>query len=252
MIQRVELDLRSVWFSHVYDCLCLCFLTYIESYTLGAWLVEGVNPSSGTFYLGGLKVLRMISNLSWSSSLWWIQWILHENPGKMQKIMEDLEELFEAAQDAWRFIQLRVWVVVVVVVVICGFEDFSGDAGGAVMELTDDPQLGVMEVIIGPAFVTPPQKLGFELRGLHATGKPTVWWGLQSKRNIHETAAKAIYRVHIEPLEWGYGSSQEENHVLSKYMVCVYIMYTYVHIIYSHWMHVYILIAVPVVCHGSG
>ena len=32
---------RSVWFSHVYDCLCLCFLTYIESYTLGAWLVEG-------------------------------------------------------------------------------------------------------------------------------------------------------------------------------------------------------------------
>ena len=63
--------------------------------------------------------------------------------------------------------------VVVLVVVICGFED-CGDAGGAVMELTDDPQLGVMEVIIGPAFVTPPQKLGFELRGLHATGKPTV------------------------------------------------------------------------------
>ena len=56
-------------------------------------------------------------------------------------------------------------------IVICGFED-CGDAGGAVMELTDDPQLGVMEVIIGPAFVTPPQKKGGFLRGKMPQASP--------------------------------------------------------------------------------
>lgn len=48
------------------------------------------------------------------------------NHRKMQKIMEDLEELFEAAQDA--------------------------ASGSTATELPEDPQLGVMEVIIGPAF----------------------------------------------------------------------------------------------------
>ncbi|CAJ1395236.1 unnamed protein product [Effrenium voratum] len=48
------------------------------------------------------------------------------NHQKMQKIFEDLEELFEVAQDQ--------------------------EAATDCLELTDDPELGTMEVIIGPAF----------------------------------------------------------------------------------------------------
>lgn len=48
------------------------------------------------------------------------------NHGKMQRVLEDLEELFEAAGDA--------------------------QAAGCAEELSDDPPLGTMQVIIGPAF----------------------------------------------------------------------------------------------------
>ncbi|CAK9026057.1 unnamed protein product [Durusdinium trenchii] len=58
------------------------------------------------------------------------------NHRKMQKIMEDLEELFEAAQ----VLAPAPW----------GSEDRR--TAGESEELTDDPQLGTMEVIIGPAF----------------------------------------------------------------------------------------------------
>mmetsp|Transcript_27415 Transcript_27415/g.64035 ORF Transcript_27415/g.64035 Transcript_27415/m.64035 type:complete len:1045 (-) Transcript_27415:184-3318(-) len=52
------------------------------------------------------------------------------NHRKMQQVLEDLEELFEAALDRQ-----------------------AAEAGGSPVEdLSDDPQLGVMEVVIGPAF----------------------------------------------------------------------------------------------------
>ena len=51
------------------------------------------------------------------------------NHGKMQKVLEDLEDLFETAQDR-----------------------LAVDTEGHPEELGDDPQLGIMEVIIGPAF----------------------------------------------------------------------------------------------------
>ena len=51
------------------------------------------------------------------------------NHGKMQKVLEDLEDLFETAQDRQ-----------------------AVDTEGHAEELSDDPQLGIMEVIIGPSF----------------------------------------------------------------------------------------------------
>lgn len=53
-----------------------------------------------------------------------------ENHAKMQRVLEDLEELFERVSE----------------------RQTSEAAGAPVEELSDDPQLGVMEVIVGPAF----------------------------------------------------------------------------------------------------
>jgi len=90
-----------------------------------------LSPPDAQTMRGAINRVDSFDNLSIPerSRHWFVYHMMStasNNHRKMQKIMEDLEELFEAAQDC-------------------------GDAGGA-EELTDDPQLGVMEVIIGPAF----------------------------------------------------------------------------------------------------
>lgn len=54
-----------------------------------------------------------------------------ENHAKMQRALDDLEELFETTSDQ---------------------REAAASGAGALEELSDDPQLGTMEVVIGPAF----------------------------------------------------------------------------------------------------
>jgi len=82
-----------------------------------------------------LKRIDNFENLSIPdrSRFWFVYHMMStasENHGKMQRVLEDLEELFEAATD----------------------QQHDADGGVSVEELGDDPQLGVMQVIIGPAF----------------------------------------------------------------------------------------------------
>jgi hypothetical protein len=81
-----------------------------------------------------LKRIDNFENLSIPerSRFWFVYHMMStasENHGKMQRILEDLEVLFESACD----------------------QEGASD-GSPVEELTDDPQLGTIQVIIGPAF----------------------------------------------------------------------------------------------------
>lgn len=95
-----------------------------------------LEPADAARMVDSLKRIDGFENLSVpDSARFWIVYHMmskaSENHAKMQRVLGDLEELFEAAVD----------------------RQAAGDVGArAPEELGDDPQLGVMEVIIGPAF----------------------------------------------------------------------------------------------------
>jgi hypothetical protein len=96
---------------------------------------ELLRPHDARSMTAALRRVDTFENLSIPdrSRFWFVYHMMStasENHAKMQRVLEDLEELFEAA---------------------CDRRD-SSSAGVPSEDLSDDPQLGVMEVIIGPAF----------------------------------------------------------------------------------------------------
>lgn len=94
-----------------------------------------LKPQDARSMSSALKQIDKFENLSIPerSRFWFVYHMMStasENHTKMQRVLEDLEQLFETACDSQN-----------AAVGDCSAED-----------LTDDPQLGVMQVIIGPAF----------------------------------------------------------------------------------------------------
>lgn len=96
---------------------------------------ELLKPHDARSMTAALKRIDTFENLSIPerSRFWFVYHMMStasENHAKMQRVLEDLEDLFESAGD----------------------QQNSTAGNDPVEELSDDPQLGVMQVIIGPAF----------------------------------------------------------------------------------------------------